>query len=248
MDSAPAVEATSSINSDVIGKIPEIFRSVSGLVAAGGNGLAAIIFVAVMIVIVISLLFVSKMTVDMVRLTKWYLVTGAVCVALSLAVGVVDRFLGASYDVHVAISPALDTKGYPVPVVRADTVVVPIQTKFPVNHSMGIEVAMDGTLAYLEDLTKAKIVAENAALSCADAINEQNVQLAGAKDVIANIKTGLNSGSFSLPSWANAQFDAVDGKLNSITKFDPDAFIVKNDLVPSEYLPAPNESGSTLPG
>lgn len=239
---------------DLVAQIPEIFRSVGDLVAAGGNGLAAIILVCVMIVIVASLLFGSRMTADMVRLTKWYLVTGAVCVAMSLAVSVVDRFFGATYDLHIAVSPALDSKGYPVPVIRADTVVVPLQTKFAVNHSMDIQISMDATLDYLENLANAKLVAEQTTATCAATVNEQNIQLAAAKSSLETFKTSL-SGNLVLPNWASTQFTDIGSKLTVKPAIDwtkildkNNSFIVNNGETTTAPSILPDATDKPLPG
>lgn len=233
MDST-SQSATDGGSSNVLGDIPEIFLSVVDLVKAGGNGLAGIVFVSILIVIVASLLFGSRMNEGMLNLVRWYLVTGAVCVALSLGAGMVQSYFGASYDVHVAFSPALDIRGYPEPVVRADSVVVPLRQKFKIGHSMGIDVVMDGTLQYVEDLANSRLVAEQTALTCATTVEQQNSQLIAAKAGIENLKASLSQAAV-LPDWATTQFETIGNKLDGPGLGTIDEFIVRNDpLLPAD--------------
>jgi hypothetical protein len=215
--------------------VAEVLRSVGGLITAGGNGLAAIIFVAVMLVIVTSLVFGSRMTKDMVGLTKWYLGLGTVCVALSLAVGVAERFLGATYDLYVSISPSLATVGYPDPIVRADAAVVKVDTKFPVSRSMGINVILDETIEFLkrknEEVTVAVRQAEEAGAEAASlkqvlAAQSQQFDLVQAK---FEALTAGSAGGDDLPTWANAQLEAIGDNLNEIKTSLPQEFYVQTD-------------------
>jgi hypothetical protein len=210
-------------------QIPEIFLSVVDLVKAGGNGLAAIVFVSTLIVFLASLLFGNRLNDGMLNLVRWYLVTGAVCAALSLGAGMVERYFGASYDVHVTLSPALDIRGYPEPVVRADAVEVPLRQKFKIGRSMGIDVVMDGTLQYVEDLARSRLVAEQAATVCATTVERQNIQLIAAKTGIENLKTSLSQAAI-LPEWATTQFETIGNKLDWSEFQTPERVIVRNDL------------------
>lgn len=233
----------------VFDQIPEIFLSVLDLVKAGGNGLAAIVFVAILIVIVASLIFGNRMNEGMLRLVRWYLVTGAVCAALSLGAGMVERYLGATYDVHVAFSPALDIRGYPEPVVRADSVEVPLRQKFKIGRSMGIDVVMDGTLQYVEDLARSRLVAEQSATVCATTVEQQTAQLIAAKASIENLQAGLSQTAV-LPSWASTQFESITTKLDWTDFQTPAKVIVRNDpaLAPNlQVLPDYTEQNS-FPG
>ena len=213
----------------------EIFRSVAGLITAGGNGLAAIIFVAVMLVIVTSLIFGSRMTKDMVGLTKWYLGLGTVCVALSLTVGVAERFLGATYDVYVSISPSLATVGYPDPIVRADASVVEVDTKFPVSRSMGINVILDETIEYLkrknEEVVAAVQQAEEAGAEAANlkqVIATQNQQF-GVVEAKFQTLQAASEGDGDLPTWVNAQLETIGDSLNNIKASLPGELFVQMD-------------------
>lgn len=215
--------------------VAEVLKSVGGLITAGGNGLAAIIFVAVMLVIVTSLIFGSRMTKDMVGLTKWYLGLGTVCVALSLGVGVAERFLGATYDLYVSISPSLATVGYPDPIVRADAAVVKVDTKFPVGRSMGINVILDETIEFLkrknEEVTVAVQQAEEAGAEADNlkqvlAAQTQQFELVQAK--FETLKAG-SAGGRDLPIWANAQLEAIGHNLNEIKASLPQEFYVQMD-------------------
>ncbi len=234
--------------SAVFDQIPEIFLSVVDLVKAGGNGLAAIVFVAILIVIVASLIFGSRMNESMVKLVRLYLVTGAVCAALSLGAGMVERYLGASYDVHVAFSPALDIRGYPQPVVRADSVEVPLHQKFKIGRSMGIDVVMDGTLQYVEDLAESRLVAEQSASACATTVQQQTAQLIAAKAGIESLQAGLSQTAV-LPAWASTQFDNISTKLDWTDFQLPEKVIVRNEpLAPGSLILPDYSQQNAFPG
>lgn len=244
-----ATDTTSNGVDGTLSGIAEIFTSVAGLVTAGGNGLAAVIFVAVMVVIVVSLIFGAKLTKDLLGLIRWYLALGTICIVLSLAVGVVDQFLGKTYDLYVSVSPSLATVGYPDPVVRADAEVVPTDTKFPVNRSMGINVIFDATIEYVkkqnQNLVEARMAEQDAAAR-ASALEEtlatQTVQMQVIQASFETLKAG------GLPDWANAQVEAIGTSLNTFKLDELGRYMVRNEPMDDPTLEFRNLPGNTLPG
>ncbi|MFN4210068.1 MAG: hypothetical protein ACK4G5_05845 [Devosia sp.] len=205
---------------DGVPSIPDIFGSVVDLVTAGANGLAAIIFVSVMIVMVFSLILGTRMTREMVGLTKWYLVVGAVCVVVSLAGSFTDRYFRAAYDLHVSISPSLRTAGLPDPVIRADTMLVNLNEVFPVNDNIGITVMIDEIISAIRTRDEAVvatvqqanvIVEENNKLQ--ETLTQQSVQLESVRSSFETLKAGLDT---TAPSWADGQLDALALNLDAI--------------------------------
>lgn len=205
---------------DGVPSIPDIFGSVVDLVTAGANGLAAIIFVSVMIVMVFSLILGTRMTREMVGLTKWYLVVGAVCVVVSLAGSFTDRYFRAAYDLHVSISPSLRTAGLPDPVIRADTMLVNLNEVFPVNDNIGITVMIDEIISAIRTRDEAVvatvqqanvIVEENNKLQ--ETLTQQSVQLESVRSSFETFKAGLDT---TAPSWADGQLDALALNLDAI--------------------------------
>lgn len=152
----------------------------------------------------------------MLRLVRWYLVTGAVCAALSLGAGMVE---------------------------------VPLRQKFKIGRSMGIDVVMDGTLQYVEDLARSRLVAEQSATVCATTVEQQTAQLIAAKASIENLQAGLSQTAV-LPSWASTQFESITTKLDWTDFQTPAKVIVRNDpaLAPNlQVLPDYTEQNA-FPG
>jgi hypothetical protein len=224
--------------------IPDIFNSVVGLVTPGANGLAAIIFVSVMIVMVFSLILGARMTPVLAGLTKWFLALGTFCVVISLVSNLTERYLSASYNLHVSISPSLRVAGLPDPVIRADTQVVNLDEIFSVDDNIGITVMIDEIIRVVRE----RDVAVAATVEQANAVVVQNSQL---KETLAEQTQQLESvrSSFEAvqarldatgPAWAGGQLDALATDLKAISA-PPVAINLPAAplVVPDELLLAP---------
>lgn len=227
---------------DALASIPEIFQSVAGLVAAGGNGLAAIIFVAVMVVLVFSLMFGAKLSPDFVGLIRLYLAFGVVCIALSLSMGVLDQFLIKTYDMHVIISPSLATEGYPDPVLRVGGDEVEPDSHFPVNRNVEIFVGLDETIKRVKEqkqivaaAQQAEQAAQEKVVKLEDTVAAQAMQVQAIQADFETLKT------LPLPSWASSKVVSISGKLKSFPTsasdgpFSNQKFLLDNAIVTPNF-------------
>lgn len=249
MDGEAIDPAAAAGGQNVLTSIPDIFRSVVDLVTAGGNGLAAIIFVSVMIVMVASLVLGLRMSKDMVGLTKWYLVLGAVCVALSLSVSFIDKYFGATYDLHVSISPSLSTAGLPDPIIRADTLLVGLDQLFPVNDDVGINVIFDGIIAAVQKRDAALVQTVDQANEVVQANNQCNQALTQQSDQLQTLRASFETFKAAVdpaaPVWADSQIEALSLDFDTVNP------VMASDFQQFDPLPLPdqillNDSGIPL--
>lgn len=215
------VPTNSAVAPGALPSIPDIFASVLDLLGAGANGLAAIIFVAVMIVMVFSLILGKHMTDAMVGLTKWYLVVGAVCVVVSLAGSLFSSYLGVAYKLHVAVSPSLRVAGLPDPEIRADTVIVKLNEPFPVRDDIGITIMIDeiiDTIRRRDEIVAATVEQANEAVvrssMLQDALVQQSGQVEALRSSFETFKSGLGSAT---PLWASNQLETVAADFETIS-------------------------------
>lgn len=216
-----AVPTNAIAVSDSLPSIPAIFGSVLDLVGAGANGLAAIIFVAVMIVMVFSLILGKHMTDAMVGLTKWYLVVGAVCVVVSLAGTLVGNYMDTTYNLHVAVSPSLRVAGLPEPEIRADTVVVKLNEQFPVRDDIGITIMIDeiiDTIRRRDEVVAATVEKANQVVEQNNRLQEvlalQSGQVEALRSSFETFQAGLGPAT---PAWASNQLETVATDFEAIS-------------------------------